>query len=111
METIPSCDIMSELKDEVKLYQKMLMETITKAVATLGASDIDEWLEIGLVDGIIYLFQEQTTEDQVMLDGFGMVVNTLGKSCNHSIEDLLLIVSNAGIHIKSYFTQIVSTIL
>ncbi|KAG5220761.1 Splicing factor [Salix suchowensis] len=58
-------------------YRKMVMETITKVVATLGASDIDERLEVRLVDGIIYSFQEQTTEDQVMLDGFGTVVNAL----------------------------------
>ena len=55
------------------------METITKVVASLGASDINERLEIQLVDGIIYSFQEQTTEDQVMLDGFGTVVNALGE--------------------------------
>jgi splicing factor 3B subunit 1 len=35
-----------------------------------------------LVDGIIYLSQEQTTEDEVMLDGFGTVVNALGKFCD-----------------------------
>ncbi|KAF8312176.1 uncharacterized protein EI90DRAFT_3094165 [Cantharellus anzutake] len=40
---------------------------------SLGASDIDEQLEIRLVDGIIYAFQEQTTEDRVMLDGFGIL--------------------------------------
>jgi len=27
----------------------------------------------------IYSFQEQTTEDQVMLDGFGTVINALGE--------------------------------
>jgi hypothetical protein len=48
---------------------------------------------IHLVDGIIYSFQEQTTEDQVMLDGFGTIVNAL------------------GINVKPYLTQIVSTIL
>ena len=56
----------------------MVMETITKVVASLGASDIDERLEVGLIDGIISAFQEQTTEDQVMLDGFGTVVNAFG---------------------------------
>ena len=69
------------------------METTTKVVATLGASDIDERLEMRLINGIIYSFQEQTTEDQVMLDGFGTVVNAL------------------GIRIKPYLTQIVTTIL
>jgi len=85
--------VVNELKDEAEPYRKMVMETITKVVATLGASDIDERLEVRLVDGIIYSFQEQTTEDQVMLDGFGTVVNAL------------------GIRVKPYLTQIVSTIL
>jgi len=85
--------VVNELKDEAEPYRKMVMETITKVVATLGASDIDERLEERLVDGIIYSFQEQTTEDQVMLDGFGTVVNAL------------------GIRVKPYLTQIVSTIL
>ena len=71
----------------------MVMETITKVVATLGASDIDERLEMRLIDGIIYSFEEQTTEDQVMLDSFSNVVNAL------------------GIRIKLYLTQIVTTIL
>lgn len=74
--------IVNDLKDEAEPYRKMVMETITKVVASLGASDIDERLEIRLVDGIIYAFQEQTTEDQVMLDGFGTVVNALGTSFN-----------------------------
>jgi splicing factor 3B subunit 1 len=85
--------IVNELKDEAEPYRKMVMETITKVVQTLGAADIDEKLEVRLVDGIIYSFQEQTTEDQVMLDGFGTVVNAL------------------GIRVKPYLTQIVSTIL
>jgi splicing factor 3B subunit 1 len=69
------------------------METITNVIASLGASDIDERLEVRLIDGIIYSFQEQTTEDQVMLDGFGTVVNAL------------------GVRVKPYLTQIVSTVL
>jgi splicing factor 3B subunit 1 len=85
--------IVNDLKDEAEPYRKMVMETITKVVASLGASDIDERLEVRLLDGIIYAFQEQTTEDQVMLDGFGTVVNAL------------------GIRVKPYLTQIVSTIL
>ncbi|KAI0058982.1 small nuclear ribonucleoprotein [Artomyces pyxidatus] len=85
--------IVNELKDEAEPYRKMVMETITKVVASLGAADVDEKLEVRLVDGIIYSFQEQTTEDQVMLDGFGTVVNAL------------------GIRVKPYLTQIVSTIL
>ncbi|KZV71547.1 small nuclear ribonucleo protein [Peniophora sp. CONT] len=85
--------IVNHLKDEAEPYRKMVMETITKVVQTLGAADIDEKLEERLVDGIIYSFQEQTTEDQVMLDGFGTVVHAL------------------GMRVKPYLTQIVSTVL
>lgn len=85
--------IVNDLKDEAEPYRKMVMETITRVISSLGASDIDERLEVRLVDGIIYSFQEQTTEDQVMLDGFGTVVNAL------------------GIRVKPYLVQIVSTIL
>jgi splicing factor 3B subunit 1 len=71
--------IVNGLKDEAEPYRKMVMETITKVVSSLGASDINERLEVQLVDGIIYSFQEQTTEDQAVLDGFGTVVNALGE--------------------------------
>ena len=70
--------IVNDLKDEAESYRKMVMETITKVVTSLGASDINEPLEVQLVDGIIYSFQEQMTEDQVMLDGFRTIVNALG---------------------------------
>jgi len=50
--------IVNELKDEAEPYRKMVMETITKVVATLGASDVDERLEVRLVDGIIHSFRQ-----------------------------------------------------
>ncbi|GAA5927457.1 U2 snRNP complex subunit HSH155 [Sporobolomyces koalae] len=85
--------IVNDLKDESEPYRKMCMEIITKVVGKLGAADIDERLEVQLIDGIIYAFQEQTVEDNVMLEGFGTVVTAL------------------GIRVKPYLTQIVSTIL
>lgn len=77
--------IVNDLKDESEAYRKMVMETIDKVVGELGAADIDERLEVQLVDGIIYAFQEQTIEDLVMLDGFGTVVNALGPSLRTSL--------------------------
>lgn len=70
--------IVNDLKDESEPFRKMVMEIITNVVSALGAADIDERLEVQLIDGIIYAFQEQTVEDQIMLDGFGTVVNALG---------------------------------
>lgn len=85
--------IVNELKDDNEPFRKMVMETISSIIEKLGAADVDERLEIQLIDGIIYAFQEQTIEDSVMLDGFGTVINAL------------------GMRVKPYLTQIVSTIL
>lgn len=53
---------MDDLKDENEQYRKMVMETIEKVMGNLGAADIDSRLEEQLIDGILYAFQEQTTE-------------------------------------------------
>ncbi|KAJ1405596.1 Armadillo-type fold [Sesbania bispinosa] len=72
--------IVEDLKDESEPYRRMDMETIEKVVTNLGASNIDARLEELLIDGIIYAFQEQTGDDaNVMLNGFGTVVNSLGQ--------------------------------
>ena len=58
----------------------MVVETIEKVVANLGASDINAHSEQLLIDRILYAFQEQTNADaKVMLNGFGEIVNTLGQ--------------------------------
>ncbi|KAK1902812.1 Splicing factor 3B subunit 1 [Dissostichus eleginoides] len=85
--------IVDDLKDEAEQYRKMVMETIEKIMGNLGAADIDHKLEEQLIDGILYAFQEQTTEDSVMLNGFGTVVNALGK------------------RVKPYLPQICGTVL
>ncbi|ESP03174.1 hypothetical protein LOTGIDRAFT_199416 [Lottia gigantea] len=85
--------VVDDLKDEAEQYRKMVMETIEKIMGNLGATDIDSRLEEQLIDGILYAFQEQTTEDVVMLNGFGTVVNALGK------------------RVKPYLPQICGTIL
>ncbi|MEQ2170013.1 Splicing factor 3B subunit 1, partial [Goodea atripinnis] len=78
---------------QAEQYRKMVMETIEKIMGNLGAADIDHKLEEQLIDGILYAFQEQTTEDSVMLNGFGTVVNALGK------------------RVKPYLPQICGTVL
>lgn len=86
--------IVDDLKDDNESYRKMVMETIEKIMSASGTTaDIDPRLEEQLIDGILYAFQEQTTEDMVMLNGFGTIVNCLGKRC------------------KPYFPQICGTIL
>jgi len=71
--------VVDDLKDENEAYRRMVMETIEKVVEAQGFTDIDARLEEQLVDGILYAFQEQTSDDnQVMLSGFAMVINKMG---------------------------------
>ncbi|KAK9834053.1 hypothetical protein WJX81_006031 [Elliptochloris bilobata] len=70
--------IVEDLKDESEPYRRMVMETVDKVVQDLGTADIDARLEELLIDGILYAFQEQVSDDaNVMLNGFGTVVNSL----------------------------------
>ncbi|KAF1744102.1 hypothetical protein MXB_235 [Myxobolus squamalis] len=85
--------IVDDLKDENENYRKMVLETIDNVMQSMGASDIDQKLEEQLIDGILYSFQEQTVEDEVLLNGFGTVVNTL------------------SLRTKPYLPQICGTIL
>ncbi|KAF7336734.1 putative splicing factor 3b subunit 1 [Mycena venus] len=85
--------VVDGLKDESEPYRKMVVEMITAVVAKLGVSEIEDRTEVKLVDGVLYTFQEQTTDDDILLNGFGTVVNAL------------------GVRARPYLTQITSTIL
>lgn len=54
--------VVDDLKDESEPYRKMVMETIEKVMSNLGSAEIDARLEEQLIDGILYAFQEQSTE-------------------------------------------------
>jgi len=75
--------ISDDLKDESEPYRKMVMETIQQVVQNLGSADIDERLEEQLIDGVLYAFQEQASDDDnnALLQGFGTVINALGLRC------------------------------
>jgi len=46
-------------------------------VTNMGTTDIDQRLEEQMIDGVLYAFQEQQSEDtKVMLDGVAAVVNS-----------------------------------
>eukprot|EP00891_Asterochloris_glomerata_P000831 jgi/Astpho2/831/Aster-00680 len=70
--------VVEDLKDESEPYRRMVMETTEKVIRDLGTAEIDARLEELLIDGILYAFQEQASDDaNVMLNGFGTVVNSL----------------------------------
>ncbi|EPX70794.1 U2 snRNP-associated protein Sap155 [Schizosaccharomyces octosporus yFS286] len=85
--------IVNNFKDESEPYRKMTAETVGKVIGSLGVSEIDERTEELLLDGVLFAFQEQSVEENVILNCFSTVVNSLGVRC------------------KPYLPQIVSTIL
>eukprot|EP00124_Ichthyophonus_hoferi_P003304 Ihof_evm3s279 gene=Ihof_evmTU3s279 len=70
--------IIDGLKNESEPYRMLVMETIEKVIGNLGAADLDQGLEEKLVDGMLVAFQEQTMDNNIMLNGFGTVINSLG---------------------------------
>jgi len=72
----------------------MVMETIEKVVGSLGVADVDNTLERCLMDGIISAFHEQMSDDsQIMLNGFGTVVNALGQRAKAYFQQICGIIS------------------
>ncbi|ORZ40130.1 armadillo-type protein [Catenaria anguillulae PL171] len=80
--------LVGDLKDESEPYRKVVMEAIDQIVSSLGVADIDEPLEQRLIDGMLFAFQEQSTEDVVMLNGFGTIVNSLGARCRPYLQQI-----------------------
>jgi splicing factor 3B subunit 1 len=71
--------IVGDLKDGSEAYRKMVLETIHKVVDMHGVTNIDTRLEELLVDGLLYAFQEQSSDDAtVVIRGFGVIGNALG---------------------------------
>ena len=70
--------IVEDLKDESEPYRRMVMETITKVIEELGTADVDTRMEELLIDGMLYAFQEQTSdENDIMLKGVGTICQAL----------------------------------
>lgn len=98
--------VVDDLKDDSEPYRRMVLETVRRVLENLGSGDIDERLEERLIDGILYAFQEQAVdaggagggagmgggggkEGQVMLDGFGTVVNALGERTKPYLKQIV----------------------
>ena len=77
--------VAGDLKDDSEVYRRMVVECVEKVVASQGVADIEPKLEEQLVDGLLYAFQEQQSEDaaaaQQLMHSFGVIVNALGLRC------------------------------
>ncbi|KAK9938797.1 hypothetical protein M0R45_015517 [Rubus argutus] len=107
--------IVEDLKDESEPYRQMVVETIEKVVINLGASDIHARLEELLIDGILYAFQEQTSDDaNVMHNGFGAVVNSLGQRAKPYLAQICGIIkwrlNNKSAKVRQQAADLISSI-
>lgn len=102
------------LKDESEPFRRMGVEAVDKIVAALGAADIAERLEERLVDGMLVAFQEQTTDDRVVLRGFGTVVTALGARAKqylpHIVSTILFRLANQSPGVREQAADLISRI-
>lgn len=81
--------LVDDMKDDHEQYRKMILEVMQRIISTMGVSEIDEILERRIMDGLLYAFQEQSSEEaETMLRAFGIIITALGERA------------------KSYFLQI-----
>lgn len=72
--------IVSFLKDESEPFRRMAIETIDAIFTKFSGADIDERAEERLMDGMLFAYQEQNSDDagNVLMNGFGAVLKALG---------------------------------
>uniref|UniRef100_A0A182JN31 Uncharacterized protein n=1 Tax=Anopheles atroparvus TaxID=41427 RepID=A0A182JN31_ANOAO len=106
--------MVDDLKDEDERYRTMVMETIDKIMGNLGAADVDSRLEEQLIDGTLYAFQEQTTENIVMLNGFGTIVHQLSMRVKPHLPQIcgtiLWRLNNNSVQVRQQAADLISRI-
>lgn len=81
--------VVKDLQDDSEAYRKMVCETIDLVITNVGASDIDARLEELLLDGILYAFQEQASDDaNAVLNAFGTILTSMGKRARPFIPQI-----------------------
>ena len=95
--------LIGDLKDESEGYRKMVVEGIEKIILTTNPNSqsqervdkgknsmlfLEERLEKLLIDGMIYAYEEITTDDISVIHGFGVVANALGMRCKPYVNQI-----------------------
>lgn len=99
--------LVQDCKDESEAYRRMVIEAIDSLIAAHGANDIDQRLEEQLIDGLLFAFQEQSNvlgsgaslnhyqllhDENIILNGFGRILNVLGIRVQPYVKQLCSIV-------------------
>ncbi|EZG45103.1 splicing factor 3B subunit 1 [Gregarina niphandrodes] len=72
--------LVDPLKNSSEVFRHMALEIADQVVLNLGVDEIDQELEELFIDGLLFCFQEQSSEadSEVVLNAFGSIANTLG---------------------------------
>lgn len=86
--------IVDSPKDEAEPFRKMACEAIYSIITEMGATEIDENLEIRLIDSLMYAYQSQLVDETpTVLNAFGAVLDSLGvraKPYLSQIKDIII---------------------
>ncbi|SCU79605.1 LADA_0B01882g1_1 [Lachancea dasiensis] len=86
-------NLLNPLRDESEPLRVMAVRAVSRIIKHIGSQDIDRNLERRLVDALLIAFQEQVSDDRVVVAGFGAVIESL------------------DVRMHPYLSPIVSTIL
>jgi splicing factor 3B subunit 1 len=78
-------------KNDNEQLRKLCMETVHKMISSNPDNliGLDSQLEVRLIDGVLYAFQEQTIEHKVYLLAFGSVAKTLNTRLKPHINSII----------------------
>lgn len=105
-----------DLKNDSEPYRRMVVETVQKVTENLGLSDIDHALEMRLIDGLLFAFQEQgvSNESSNALFALSDVVEKLGTRVKPYLEKIVGIVkwrlNNKNSKVREQAAELISRI-
>lgn len=105
-----------DLKNDSEPYRRMVVETVQKVTENLGLSDIDRSLEMRLVDGLLFAFQEQgvSNDSSNALFALADVVEKLGTRVKPYLEKIVGIVkwrlNNKNSKVREQAAELISRI-
>ncbi|PJF17187.1 ARM repeat-containing protein [Paramicrosporidium saccamoebae] len=108
--------IVGNLKDESEPFRRMTVEAIDRILTKLSGADISGRLEEQLVDGILFTFQEQVSDDiaNVVMNGFGSILKALGTRAKPYLVQISSLVlwrlSNRSAKIRQLAADLVSRV-
>lgn len=83
-----------DLKNDSEPYRRMVVETVHKVADKLGLSDVDSSLEMRMLDGLLFAFQEQGVSND----------------SSNALVALSTVVEKLGVRVKSYLEKIVGIV-